>query len=223
MTIETHNLPKFAQKYFNGEASHIWGTEVYGTIRFPDEKHPEVAFIGRSNVGKSSLINAVMRRKKLARTSSTPGATRAIHFYEVPNTFRLVDLPGYGFAKLSKTHSAQLADLIWSYFSQRRVLKCVYVLIDGRHGLKKVDIEMLEQLADIGVATQVILTKGDKVRAGSGMRKRIEAEVVEKIKDFPYVASEVIWCSSEKGESIDDIRMQILDVCDVVDDTHVSE
>lgn len=215
MAFETNKLPKFAQKYFNGNASHIWGTETGSNIAFPKETLPEVAFIGRSNVGKSSLINSVMRRNKLARTSSTPGATRAIHFYEVPESFRLVDLPGYGFAKLSKQKSADLAELIWAYFSDRRNLKCIYVLIDGRHGLKNVDREMLTEFAELGVQTKVVLTKADKVRAGSGMRKRIDAEVREGLKEFPYISEDVIWASSSNGESVDVMRMDILNNCDL--------
>ena len=215
MSIETNKLPKFAQKYFNGQVSHIWGAETGGNIRFPEEKWPEVAFIGRSNVGKSSIINAVMRRNKLARTSSTPGATRAVHFYEAPEAFRLVDLPGYGFAKLSKQKSAALADLIWAYFSGRRILKCVYVLVDGRHGLKDVDKSMLDELAELGVPTKVILTKADKVRENSGMYKRITEEVEAALVNYPYVSSEVLWCSSVKGTGIDTARLHILNECGI--------
>lgn len=215
MAFETHKLPKFAQKYFNGNASHIWGTETGMNIAFPKETLPEVGFIGRSNVGKSSLINAVMRRNKLARTSSTPGATKAVHFYEVPESFRLVDLPGYGFAKLSKQKSAELAELIWGYFSERRNLQCIYVLIDGRHGLKNVDKQMLEEFAELGVTTKIILTKADKVRAGSGMRKRIDAEVKEQLQAFPYVSDDVLWVSSTNGEGVDDARMHVLNQCKI--------
>lgn len=215
MTIPTNKLPKFAQKYFNGDAEHIWGTETESNWAFPKETLTEVAFVGRSNVGKSSLINAIMRRKKLARTSSTPGATRALHFYEAKDAFRLVDLPGYGFAKLSKTKSLEIQELIHHYFSDRRLLKCIYVLIDGRHGLKKGDKEFLEELAEFGTPTQIILTKADKVRVGSGLYKRIDAEVREALTDFPFVKENPIWSSSEKGEGVDNLRLDILNYAEI--------
>ena len=212
MVIETHRLPKFAQKYFNGNASHIWGTETTA-VAWPDENLPEVAFIGRSNVGKSSLINAILKRNKLARTSSTPGATRAVHFYEVPACFRIVDLPGYGYAKLSKTQSAALSDLIWEYLTSRRCLKRVFLLIDGRHGLKKGDREQLRAFADVGVGVTLIMTKADKMRAGSGSWKKIDAEIRALGAEFPFVSDEIYWISSEKGDNIDALRLFVLNEC----------
>lgn len=131
---------------------------------FPEETLSEVAFIGRSNVGKSSLINAFLGRNKLARTSNTPGATRSIHFYDIEK-FLLVDLPGYGYAKISKTQTAQINRWVSSYLASRRTLKLVCVLVDARHGLKDSDKQMLKTLAELGVPSQVVLTKLDKCKA----------------------------------------------------------
>lgn len=205
-------LPTFAKKYYNGDISHMWGTEA-NAVAFPDEKLPEVAFIGRSNVGKSSIINAIAKRKKLARTSSTPGATRAVHFYEVPEAFRIVDLPGYGFAKMSKTLSALVAKLTEDYFESRRTLKKVFVLIDARHGIRPMDKEVINYLCDLGIQVQIIMTKMDKAR-GKGLQDAIE-EVKTYCMDMAFVDDEIILSSSEKGTNIDVARMEILKVCGI--------
>jgi GTP-binding protein len=126
---------------------------------------PEVAFSGRSNVGKSSLINALVRRKALARVSGTPGKTREINFFDVNGTFVLADLPGYGFARVSKTQRAAWRPLIESYLGQSRELRGVVQLLDARHDPSTDDLTMLDFLAELGAPTIAVLTKVDKLRA----------------------------------------------------------
>jgi|TARA_Y100001960_G_scaffold248166_1_gene263669 GTP-binding protein len=176
---------------------------------FPEESKPEVAFVGRSNVGKSSLINGFLGRKKLARTSSTPGATRSIHFYDI-NQFLLVDLPGYGYAKLSKTKSAQINAWVTQYFASRRTLKLVCVLVDGRHGLKDSDKEMLQTLVELGVPSQVVLTKFDKVKATEF--KRIEKKVKQDLFEIVGTNPNYVVTSAEKRYGMEELETAIFDM-----------
>lgn len=206
-------MKKLFNQMFGGEANHIWGTEVTG-IAFPDEKLPEVAFIGRSNVGKSTMINTLLNRQKLARTSQKPGATRAVHFYEIAEKFYLVDLPGYGYAKLSKTMSAQLADLIYQYFTSRRNLKKVYVLIDLRRGVKDVDREILSIIEEAGIPVQLLFTKGDKAKDKE--RKKALADAAEEFKVSALVDSDFLSTSSERKFGIDEVRESVLKACGII-------
>ena len=135
---------------------------------------PEVCFAGRSNVGKSTLINALLNRKKLARVSKRPGQTKTIIFYRIDNYFSLVDLPGYGYAELSKKKVAELSKLLNQYFTKSRSLKIVYVLIDSRHGIKKIDLEFQLFLKKRGLIYKYIFTKSDKLTES------------EKKKNFKY-------------------------------------
>lgn len=203
---------KRLNQIFGGEATHVWGTEAQG-VAFPDEKKPEVAFIGRSNVGKSTMINTLLNRHKLARTSQRPGATKAVHFYDIGGIFNLVDLPGYGYAKMSKTLSAQLAELIYTYFTSRRHLKKAYVLIDSRRGVKEVDREILNVLEEAGVPTQLIFTKGDKAKAVE--RDKALADALEEFKNSALVDANIIGTSSETKYGIDDVRHSILEACGI--------
>jgi GTP-binding protein len=131
----------------------------------PENELPEVAFAGRSNVGKSSLLNRLVRRKAFARVSNTPGRTREINFFKVNGTFVLADLPGYGYAKISKTRKAEWLPLIEGYLRASTALRGVVQLLDSRHDPSEEDLQMLDFLADIGVPTVVVLTKIDKLRA----------------------------------------------------------
>lgn len=205
-------MSKGIKSYFKGDVNHIWGTEV-SAIAFPPETLPEVAFIGRSNVGKSSLINALTGRNKLARTSSNPGATKGVHFFQVKDDFILVDLPGYGYAKVSKELSYKMARMTEDYFSSRRLLKRVYVLVDGRHGLKESDKGALELLTELGIQTQIILTKMDKVR-GKGVEAVLKS-VTEETVDF-FVDDVILTTSSEKGLGMDALKASILKSCGVL-------
>lgn len=131
---------------------------------FPRERKPEAAFAGRSNVGKSSLINGLLGDKDLARTSSTPGRTRMINFFDIEGGMRWVDLPGYGYAAVSKSMSAEWRSLIISYLLGREDLKLVLVLVDPRHGPTETDVQLLEWLRFHGKPHAVVLTKADKVK-----------------------------------------------------------
>jgi len=179
----------------------------------PPEGPLEVAFAGRSNVGKSSLINALVGQKGLARTSNTPGRTQELNYF-VPEGYSgqgddlppmaLVDMPGYGYAQAPKEHVDAWTKLVFDYLRGRATLKRVYVLIDSRHGLKKNDDEVLSLLDKAAVSYQIVLTKTDKIKA-PGVLKLI-AETQEKIKKRPAAFPIVLSTSSEKGDGLDQLR-----------------
>ena len=131
--------------------------------QYPDESLPEIALVGRSNVGKSSLINCLANRKNMARTSSTPGKTATINFYEIAGKYRIVDLPGYGYAKRSKTVQRKLEQMIQSYILQREQLVNLFVLIDIRHDPQKIDTDFITWLGQSGIPFSIIFTKADKI------------------------------------------------------------
>ena len=182
----------------------------------PPEGPPEIAFAGRSNVGKSSLINALVGQGGLARTSNTPGRTQELNYF-VPDGFSgsagdlpplaLVDMPGYGYAAAPKEKVDLWTKLVFDYLKGRVTLKRVYVLIDARHGIKKNDEEVFSLLDKAAVSYQVVLTKADKVKA-AGL-PRLVAETLEKLKRRPAAFPAVIATSSEKGEGLDELRTAI--------------
>lgn len=133
----------------------------------PESKLPEFAFIGRSNVGKSSLINYLCDRKKLAKISSTPGKTQHINLFSIDNKWMLADLPGYGFAKISKKIKRRFGGMIETYLQQRDNLVTVFLLLDLRHDPQKPDLEEMEWLGENGIPFSMIFTKADKVSANS--------------------------------------------------------
>lgn len=174
---------------------------------------PEVAFAGRSNVGKSSLINALVGQKYLARASNEPGRTREINFFNLDDRLRLVDLPGYGFARVSRGVANKFQDLGRAYLRGRPNLKRVYLLIDARHGLKDVDKEALDALDVAAVSYQIVLTKADKL-------KPVEVEAVvartqEQIRKRPASFPRVLATSSEKGFGIPELRAEAKAACEV--------
>jgi len=173
-------------------------------VQFPDSKLPEVAFIGRSNVGKSSLINAVTGRKKLARASNTPGRTQQIVFFDLAQHLMLVDLPGYGHAEAPVAEKEQWNELVHHYMRHRRTLKCVCLLLDGRHGAKANDIEMMNFLDRAAVVYKVILTKMDQVKAIE-RSKRIE-QVSEVLARHPAALDGVLFTSAEDKAGISELR-----------------
>ncbi|MCP4354605.1 MAG: YihA family ribosome biogenesis GTP-binding protein [Proteobacteria bacterium] len=195
-------------KYIEGSKAHLVFSAHPDEV-FPEESISEVAFIGRSNVGKSSLINAFLGRNKLARTSNTPGATRSIHFYDIEK-FLLVDLPGYGYAKLSKAKSAQINRWVSSYLGSRRSLKLVCVLVDSRHGLKDSDRNMLRVLAELGVQSQVILTKLDKAKAAE--LKKSEKTLFAELKNIVGTNPHYIKTSAATRAGIEDLEQAIIDM-----------
>jgi len=180
---------------------------VADMAQLPHADVPEIALAGRSNVGKSSLINAITGRLKLARASTEPGRTRELNFFRVGDTLRLVDLPGYGYAKASKADSAKWMALTRDYLRGRPPLKRVLMLIDARHGVKPYDTDVMEALDKAAVTYQLVLTKADKV-------KPTEAEALvtatqAAIAKRPAAHPEVIATSSETGLGIEQLRAEI--------------
>jgi GTP-binding protein len=177
----------------------------------PDPEVPEVAFAGRSNVGKSSLLNALTNRKGLARTSNTPGRTQELNFFDVgqPLQLRLVDMPGYGFAEAPKDLVRRWRHLVNDYLRGRSVLKRALVLVDSRHGLKDVDREMMRMLDDAAVSYHLVLTKADKVKA-SALGPLYESTATEAAK-HPAAHPAIFTTSSETGSGIAELRTAILE------------
>ncbi|MFZ0268839.1 ribosome biogenesis GTP-binding protein YihA/YsxC [Caulobacter sp.] len=177
----------------------------------PAPSLPEVAFAGRSNVGKSSLINGLVGQNHLARASNSPGRTREVNFFVLAEKLRLVDLPGYGFARVSKTVADKFQDLGRAYLRGRVNLKRVYLLIDARHGLKSVDTEALDALDVAAVSYQIVLTKADKIK-----KAELDATVEKTLKAIakrPAAFPKVLATSSEKGYGLPELRAEIARTC----------
>ena len=182
----------------------------------PDDPLPEIAFAGRSNVGKSSLINATTTRKSLARTSNTPGRTQEINFFTLGQPEQegmfLVDLPGYGYARESKDRIAKWTELVMAYLRGRPKLQRVLLLIDSRHGIKPNDEEVMKMMDKAAVSYLVVLTKIDKLKKGA-LEKRVEdtkTQLRKHVAAFP----DVLATSSEKGDGIAELRAHIAELAD---------
>ena len=178
-----------------------------GTVsQLPESDMPEVVFSGHSNVGKSSLINKLVQRKSLARVSAQPGKTATINFYRLQE-FRMVDLPGYGYAKVSKAEKARWASLVEGYLSAKRNIKLIVQIIDIRHKPTKDDYDMISFLYNANAPFVIVLTKKDKLKK-TAYEKRIN-EVVDELQDYEGV--ELIPFSAVTGEGLDDIKEVIED------------
>ena len=193
------------RKLFAGPVDFVKG--VVAMPGLPPADRLEICFAGRSNVGKSSLINALTGRKSLARTSNTPGRTQEINFFDVGGQFYLVDLPGYGFAEAPVAVVRKWQELLKSYLSGRATLRRAFVLIDMRDGVKKVDEEILGLLNKSAVTFQVVLTKADKISATQ--RAETLAQVRAALAKHPAAFPELLVTSSEKGEGIATLRALI--------------
>jgi len=190
---------------FSKETSFVKGVVDMKGLPNPDKI--EVCFSGRSNVGKSSLINALTGRKGLARASNTPGRTQEINFFSIPENHYLVDLPGYGYANAPIKVIEKWQNLLKQYLAGRQSLRRAFVLVDGRHGVKKVDTEIMSMLDSSAVTFQVVLTKLDKVKEKD--RENILDQVRSNLQKHPAAFPEIILTSSERGWGIQTLRSVI--------------
>lgn len=200
-----------ARILFARPAVFLMGAAKIDQLPAPDL--PEVAFAGRSNVGKSSLINGLVNQKHLARASNEPGRTREVNFFVLDERVRLVDLPGYGFAKVSRETAKKFQNLGRSYLRGRPNLKRVYLLIDSRHGLKDPDKEAMDALDLAAVSYQIVLTKADKLKPAEV--EKVTAQTLEAIRKRPAAFPRVQATSSEKGFGLPELRAEIASACEI--------
>ena len=190
------------RKLFAGGSDFLKG--VVAMSGLPPADRIEVCFAGRSNVGKSSLINALTGRKGLARASNTPGRTQEINFFTLGDSHYLVDLPGYGYANAPLPVIEKWQKLLKAYLSGRATLRRAFVLVDARHGIKPVDEEIMARLDSAAVPFQCVLTKADKVKAKD--REAVLAQVRQALSKHPAAFPEIVLTSSEKGDGIETLR-----------------
>ncbi len=200
-----------ARKLFAGPCDFVSGAASVESL--PPATRPEIAFAGRSNVGKSSLVNALTGRRTLARVSAKPGHTRQVNFFDLAGRLLLVDLPGYGFAQVSRSMKETWQDLASAYLRGRPTLKRVCLLIDSRHGVKDSDRETMRNLDSAAVSYQLILTKVDQLKAADVPRAVAAAEAVARKHGAAH--PEVLPTSSETGFGIAELRAEIMAVAAV--------
>ncbi len=208
METDEADLIEEARRLFSGRVEFLLSAPSLDFL--PEADFPEVAFAGRSNVGKSSLINAVTGRKAIARTSVTPGRTQELNFFEVgaPTRFRLVDMPGYGFAKAPPKVVERWRRMVRDFLRGRQSLKRTLVLIDSRHGIKPPDEEMMAMLDEAAVGYRLVLTKADKIKASELAQTlaNVETQARKHVAAYPTVHV----TSAEKGMGIAELRAAVL-------------
>jgi len=198
----------FPRWLFAQDCMFVTGADKVESL--PDPSLPEIAFAGRSNVGKSSLINALLGRKSLARVSHTPGRTQQLNFFLLGKRFYIVDMPGYGYAAVSKAKIKIFSDLIQNYLKGRVPLKRAFLLIDSRHGFKPPDLMVMEMLDKAAVSYQVVLTKGDKV--SPAFLKILVESLTETLKKHPAAFPTPLVTSSHTQEGIAVLREAIAEI-----------
>jgi GTP-binding protein len=198
-----------ARDLFKSPASFVLGAAAVEGL--PPGSRPEIAFAGRSNVGKSSLLNALLGRRSLARVSNTPGRTRELNYFAVGESLYVVDMPGYGYAKAPKTLVKGWTQLIHDYLRGRPQLKRVMLLIDSRHGLKASDREIMTLLDKAAVSYQAVLTKADKPKSGD--LAQIIRETGAELKKHPAAHPVVLATSAVEGIGIEELRAAIAELC----------
>jgi GTP-binding protein len=202
------DLVEAGRRLFTRECEFYWAAAKKDGL--PPGRGVEIAFAGRSNVGKSSLINALTGRNGLARTSNTPGRTQELNFFDIAGAFSIVDMPGYGFAAVGKDKVSAWTGLIHHYLRGRVELARVMLLIDARHGIKKTDEPILDTLGKAAVAYQVVLTKADDLTVAEAERRK--AEVAAIVSKHAAAHPEIILTSSRKGQGIDELRASIAQI-----------
>ena len=195
-----------SDRLFSGSCDFTAGAATPDQI--PAPSLPEIAFSGRSNVGKSSLINALTGRKALARISRTPGRTQQLNFFDIGGRFMIVDMPGYGYAKVSREQKELWDHLIGGYLRDRPTLRCVFVLVDARHGLKDSDHDLLAMLDEAGVPSRIVLTKADKAE----VTEELLSSVREGLEKHPAVFPEPLLTSAAEKTGIAALRGAIGDL-----------
>jgi len=205
MTEAADTKDEAARKLFAGACDFIWGAT--SAEQLPPEKLNEVAFVGRSNAGKSSLVNALTGRKSLARVSQTPGATRQINFFDLGGRLMLVDLPGYGFAKRSKTEADSWQEMIFSYLRRRARLRRVLLLIDARRGVMDSDKQVMALLDQTAVSYGLVLTKADELKAAE--RATVIAAAGQEARKHTAALAEIQLTSALKGDGIPELRTHL--------------